>query len=101
MNICFEYQYRDGANYKNFGEVIFKADAETLLEEIERKIRNELIGSEFFVAEKVKIPTLYFDGFDPEIDHTWHTFSAISWTHDGASIERSIDEFIRDLGNAK
>jgi hypothetical protein len=69
MNICFEYLYRDGANYKNWGEVILKPTLGLDLAETDSQIRRALIDGEYFVAEDVKIPTLYFLEHDQELDH--------------------------------
>lgn len=58
MNISFEYLYRDGANYKNWGEVIVEATPGLTIPELESQIREALIDGEHFVAEDANVPTL-------------------------------------------
>jgi len=96
-SISYEYLYRDGANYKNWGEVILAASATADIPEIEEKIRKALIDECNFVAEDMKIPTLYFLKTDEEIDHGWHEFLCVTWTNKTPTDQRTIDEFVADL----
>jgi hypothetical protein len=61
MAIIFEYLYRDGGNFKNWGEACFKNEQGLSVEEIDARIRECLIDGMNFSAEKVGLPTLYFD----------------------------------------
>ena len=74
--LAFEYLYRDGGNYKVFGEV-------WLTGSLSEQERLEFIGSlesdEFFVAEQVGLPPLCeglyeMTGGRIQDDHAWHTF---------------------------
>lgn len=80
MNVKFEYLYRDASNYKNWGDVIFSNKSEMKIEDIEVQIKNNLIDNQFFIAEHLDIPVLYFEKYDFEVDHNWHEFYAISTT---------------------
>jgi hypothetical protein len=73
-NIQFNYLYRDGANYKQFGFVIFKNISGISLEDATSKVRSKLISYEFFVPQDWGLPRLHFHTYDPEIDHEWHEF---------------------------
>ncbi|MEL7720093.1 hypothetical protein AAG604_12595 [Citromicrobium bathyomarinum] len=71
----FEYVYRDGGNYKAFGEIWLSG---TLTADDRSGLTSALECGEFFIAEQVGVPTLYsvledFDGSN-EDDHTWHAF---------------------------
>jgi hypothetical protein len=101
MNVCFEYLYRDAANYKNWGEVILEAEIDTDILEIENKVRDALIDGEFFVAENTELPTLYFQNKKSEDDHGWHEFSAVSLTDKSPTVRQTIDSLIRALDATK
>jgi len=97
VNICFEYLYRDGANYKNWGEVILKPTEGLDLIDADSQIRRALIDGEHFVAEQANIPTLYFLKWDQSIDHGWHEYSCVSWTAADTTITATIAELIEEL----
>jgi hypothetical protein len=97
MNVSFEYLYRDGANYKNRGEVVFTTASGLNLEELERQIRQALIDELNFVAERAGIPSLYFSKWDESIDHTWHEYAGLSWTDESPTQPETIEQFIGKL----
>ena len=101
MNISFEYLYRDGANYKNWGEVVLRTTTTHELSEIEQRIRDELIDGTNFVAEEIDIPTLYFATRDKTIDHWWHEYSGVSWTDKAPSNPDTIEELIAKLATSR
>lgn len=96
-NICFEYLYRDASNYKNWGEVIFPAEHDLDLVELESKLREALLDKTFFDAEKAGLPTLYFDNWHESQDVTWHEFSELSTTTQPATTGGSVDALIARL----
>lgn len=96
-NIKFNYLYRDGGNYKIFGNVIFHNLENIDLERIEKEIRNSLIDQEFFDPFKWNIPILAFDEINKEIDHGWNEFERIETTNEEATDNRSILEFIQQI----
>jgi hypothetical protein len=102
-NIKFNYLYRDAENYKNWGSVIFENPTKESLVEIDKKIKQGLIDSEFFIAEDVDIPTLYFSSYLDEIDHQFHEYSSIEFTNDKVNDikNRTILIFIEQLTNHK
>lgn len=99
MNVCVEYLYRDAANYKSWGEVVFRNDCDLDVSKIEERIRAALIDGEFFVAEKVGVPVLYFESRDDELDHQWHEYSAVTPSNDPITdiANRDIREFVDTL----
>ncbi len=94
MNIELEYVYRDAGNYKNFGAVIFRNQNSHSAEWLEKEIAKRLIDGEFFVAEKIEVPTLYFAdyAYSPELDHEWHQFLGVR-----LSEEKCNDTYNRDI----
>jgi len=93
-NIKLEYLYRDGGNYKNWGEVIFLNSGNRSLSEVENFIEGFLIDSEFFYAEDWGVPDLHFEDFpwDDEIDHDWHQYQKISPTEEPGTYD--LEEFL-------
>ena len=98
-NIEFRYLYRDAANYKNFGYVVFSNRNNAQVEALERAAREILIDTEFFVAKTAKIPELWFEKHLPEFDHDWHQFDEFVPTDEAANDpeQREIEAFLRDL----
>lgn len=78
MAIVFVYLYRDGGNFKNWGEACFKNEQGLSLEEIDARIRESLIDGMYFSAEKVGLPTLYFDERNDQLDHEWHEYDRVT-----------------------
>lgn len=99
MNVCVEYLYRDGGNFKNWGEVIFSNHAGIEISSLKEEIKKALISEEFFVAEELGIPTLYFGEFDEELDHGWHEFGSISPCNENpiGRVDRDIQDVLHLL----
>ena len=75
----FEYQYRDGGNYKAWGSVLLEGDASSV---DVNALQERLESGEFFIAEQVGVPAVYrdlweFSGGPTEDDHVWHEFREI------------------------
>ena len=51
MNLKFAYLYRDGANYKNYNEVIFSNPNNRPVGEVDAIIKEGLIDRTWFVAK--------------------------------------------------
>lgn len=100
-NIQFNYIYRDSANYKNFGSVIFANPDNIDLKEIKNLIRVKLIDREWFYAEEWRVPEIFPDSFDFNIDPTWHEFEKVEYTDEPADKALSIVAFIKTLKSIK
>jgi hypothetical protein len=102
MAIVFEYLYRDAGNFKNWGEACFKNEQGLSLDEIETRIQEGLIDGMYFSAEKVGLPTLYFEERSEQLDHEWHEYDRV---REGAVEESAgkpdIEEFVRLLQKSK
>jgi hypothetical protein len=103
MNIKLIYLYRDGANYKNYNEVVFVNPNKKSKEEIETVIKNHLIDDTWFVALNWNLPDMHFKefGYDPQIDHDWHEFESIEETVEVVTVETSIEDFLLVVNKTK
>ena len=90
-NIKFNYRYRDSANYKKFGFVIFNNPSNIELTELEMLIKSKLIDETWFYAHEWKLPELFSSFFDFKIDPTWHEFESVEYTDETAL---DLNEFI-------
>lgn len=97
QNILFEYLYRDGANYKNHGYVIFSNNRNFNLDEIEVSLREKMFDGEWFCAMRWQVPDLHFEKWDCEVDHLYHEFSFIEYTSDPPTETRDIKVFLSQL----
>ncbi len=82
MNIEFEYLYRDCANFKNFGKVIFANKRSLSAKEIDEELLSAAMPEPFFRASDFGLPDLFFKNFpyDPELDHELHEYRKVSET---------------------
>ncbi len=97
-NIKFEYRYRDAANYKQYGGIVFCNPEELSLASIEFCIRKHLVEGEFFDHNSFHLPPLFFDSYDTELDHPFHEFFGVSCTSDLPTDTRTIGAFIHSIG---
>jgi hypothetical protein len=103
VNIKFNYLYRDAANYKQFGSIVFTNASGKSSASLEAELRSVLIDSEFFEANRVDIPDLYADDWDHDIDHGWHEFDELEETQELCDdlLNRDFSEFLKQLREAK
>ena len=98
-NIKFAYLYRDGANYKSWGEVVFENSANLALCEIEDRLVAALLTDKLFIASQVSIPEkfLFLDGKFTKYDHCYHEFDCVETCRDEPNdcLGRSITDFLR------
>ncbi len=93
-NIQFNYLYRDSANYKKYGSVIFVNPDEFDLSYIESIIKSKLIYGEWFYADQWKLPELFLETFDFRIDPTWHEFESVEYRDEPPNSITSVNAFI-------
>jgi hypothetical protein len=97
-NIKFNYQYRDAANYKQAGFVIFSNPENLSTTFLEEQLRKKLIDQEFFYPSNFNAPHLTLNGidYDPNLDHEWNEFISLEETEEEANDKRSriINELI-------
>ncbi|MDM8177769.1 hypothetical protein QT327_26040 [Olivibacter sp. 47] len=96
MQFKFSYMYRDGANYKNHGEVIISnPDNVSLVEALER-LQLCLIDEMYFYAHTLGVPDLHFPHWNDLYDHSWHEFVALEETQEPPTVEWSISDFLNN-----
>lgn len=101
MNIKFSYLYRDYANYKNYGEIIFSNPNALGPREIEATIKGHLIDSHWFYSTEWKVPDLHFENWDPEDDHFLHEFHSVEESTESPNSELSVDDFLSQVRSAR
>ncbi len=94
-NIQFNYLYRDGANYKNYGVVVFANPAGLPCALVNTIIQKQLIDGDWFYAQKWRLKDLHFPKWDDEIDVLWHEYDSVEETDEPPTDERTISEFLR------
>lgn len=99
LNIAFDYLYRDGANYKNFGTIIFENEPQLDITELEELIKAKLIDGQYFYASAWKVPDLHFDTWDNETDHTFHEFESLTYINQPADPLFNLGIFINCVKN--
>ncbi len=97
LNLKLNYRYRDGANYKQFGSVIFSNPSFLPPRIAGQKLIEKLISTEFFVPQDWDLPRLHHHPYDPEIDHEWHEFEEFEWTDEDVSDKREVKEFLEGI----
>ena len=103
-NTTFVYLYRDAANYKEWGRVVFEGAVD---DELRKRAEAAFESSEYFVADAVRVPELFpylgdDEDFDERYDHGWHEFHEFEPTDEPADDEagRSIGEFVAQVEEA-
>ena len=78
-NIRFVYLYRDGSNYKSWGEVVFKNPDNLNVGEIEAKLLSVFLPDKLFIAGQVVVQEkfLFLDGKFTKCDHCYHEFDCV------------------------
>ena len=73
--IRFNYLFRDSGNYKKFGSKKFSNPDQLTIEEIEQKIRQNLIDQAYFYPDQVDIKKFKFHRYLD--DYSWYEFDSI------------------------
>ncbi|MDB5015400.1 MAG: hypothetical protein JWQ84_232 [Mucilaginibacter sp.] len=93
-NIKFNYLYRDSANYKKFGYVVFSNHNNIELSELESLIRSKLIYETWFYADEWNLPELFLEHCDFRFDPTWHEFESVEYQYNTNGKISPIEKFI-------
>jgi cytochrome c-type biogenesis protein CcmH/NrfF len=97
-NIKFNYLYRDGSNFKSWGEVIFSNPEKMTVNEIETKLLNAFLLDKQFIASQISIPEKFL--FENEnftnYDHCFHEFDCVEVCQENSAddSEFSISDFL-------
>ena len=85
-NVKFRYLYRDGSNYKNWAEIVFrnpeKLGTGNITEHLEKAFDDHL-----FIARQIRIPEVFSfpDGEFTSDDHCYHEFYSVEITDEAAN----------------
>lgn len=96
MNTRLEYLYRSPSNVREWGTVVFSGVPK---DDTIRRLLAAMEGHEFFIANQVRVPELFFyDGLELEDDHCWHEFAALEPTSEEPTDEfgRTIESFVAE-----
>jgi hypothetical protein len=100
-NIKFNYLYRDGSNFKSWGEVIFSNPENLTVNEIEAKLINVFLPDKQFIARQISMPEkfLFADGKFTKHDHCYHEFDCVEICQENSTdaLDRSISDFMKDV----
>jgi len=100
-NIKFNYLYRDGGNFKSWGEVIFSNPEKMTVNEIEAKLISVFLPDKQFIASQIDIPEkfLLLDGKFTKHDHCYHEFDSVEICQEISTdvLDRSISDFLNDV----
>lgn len=93
-NICFSFLYRDAANYKTFGEVVFANPENVPLDTIRQILLQACNENQNFDPRPWDLPNIRTQPYDPELDHDWYEFEEVMETSEAATREERIEEFL-------
>jgi len=101
-NVKFHYLYRDGSNYKKWGDVVFSTLDDLSIESILKSLRESFSEDGLFIAHQVRIPEVFLADEYPlsDDDHCFHEFADVELTLDATNdkCNRSIGEFVAEVG---
>lgn len=100
-NIKFNYLYRDGSNYKSWGDVVFSNPEKLTLKDIEAKLLSAFLPDNQFNASQISIPEkfLFGNGKLTEYDHCFHEFDCVEFCSESPTdiLGRSMASFLQDV----
>ena len=103
-SVRFDYLYRDGSNYKNWGSVVFSNPGRLTKESISNALRECFLQECLFIADQVRIPEcfLFADKLATSDDHCFHEFEVIDTTTEPPDDlqSRSISQFVWEVKRA-
>lgn len=73
--IRFNYLHRDSGNWKKYGSKLFSNPEQLTIEDVEQRIRQNLIDREYFYPEQVGIKKFKFHRHLD--DYSWYEFESV------------------------
>lgn len=93
--ILLHYLYRDSGNWKKFGSKRFSNPDQLTIEEIEQKLRENLIDQEYFYPEKVGIKKFKFHrNLD---DYSWYEFESVEMVENSVCLMEEYESILNLL----
>lgn len=103
-NVRFVYLYRDGSNYKDWGEVVFRYAGDKGLEDLQQDLSRSFDSGQLFIANQVRVPELFpwRSGLPDADDHCFHEFDVLEYTDECPTdaFGRTIEEFACEVAAA-
>lgn len=100
-NIKFNYLYRDGSNYKSWGDVVFSNPESLIAKEVETRLINAFLPDKQFIAHQISVPEkfLFLTGKITSYDHCYHEFDSVEVCDEVSTddLGRSISGFLREV----
>lgn len=97
--ISFEYMFRDGGNYKTFGNIVFSNKFNKSIQDLTKEIKTVLIDGEYFYPNDAGIPRFDQITIDPDSDPSWYEFVGVEESNELPTDKRDISEIILNLKN--
>ena len=97
MNTSFDYLYRDGSNYKQWGSIVFEGD---ISDDLRSRFARALESTEFSIADQIRMPEVFPDSWPIYADdHCWHAFSDFEPTAEPPNdrFSRAIEQFVLEV----
>lgn len=99
--VRFNYLYRDGANFKRWGEVLFSNPKEISLKDIGARLLRAFLPDSQFIAGQIRIPEVFLFRASKmtAYDHCFHKFDSVEFCQETPTdvYNRSIDIFLADV----
>lgn len=100
-NIEFRYLYRDGSNYKFWGQVVFSNPEDVELNTVDILLRELFETEDLFIADQIDIPEVFpfIEKSLTASDHCYHEFHEVTDTAEtpSDSLQRTVIQFLRQV----
>ncbi|HKW63424.1 MAG TPA: hypothetical protein VJN89_12825 [Candidatus Acidoferrum sp.] len=100
-NIKLTYLYRDGGNYKKWGQVVFRNPDDLSCDFLKKALRRAFLQDGLFIAHQIRLPDsfLYAQGEADSDDHCYHEFDRVELTRHAPDdhLARSIGQFLVEV----
>ena len=93
-HIKFSFLYRDAANYKTFGEVVFVNPENLPLESARQILLQACNSNQNFDPRPWGIANIRNLPYDPELDHDWFEFESMEETKEEITEAIGLSEFL-------
>jgi hypothetical protein len=98
MTVNFQYSYKDTLGNEKANIVHFPSGIELDIEKENEFIRQLLIDGRWFSAVDLCLPELFFEDFDPQLDHGWHEFVGLTFSNfPPREIQERWEDFLERL----
>lgn len=101
QNVRFRYLYRDGNNFKNRAEIVFRDPDNVDLKRTKQTLERAFESDGLFIADQIRVPEVFlYDACQAYAeDHCFHEFCSLERTADHANdrFNRSVRQFLVEV----